>query len=96
MPQSKENDAPKEDVKELAVGWLTGQSFNNVLLACILIGGSYGLYYGLTVAIPGHLKQIQEGYERIQASDKEERRELREQYDSWISRMMDRRALSSK
>jgi len=53
--------------------WLLGQPFNNVLLILILFAIAWLGYYGLTTAIPAHLKAIQEGYERLEQSHREER-----------------------
>ena len=75
--------------------WLTGQSFTNVLLALILLGIAVALHYAMTEAIPGHLQKIQQGYEKIHDSHQQERKEIREQYDSWMSRILDRRVSMS-
>lgn len=53
--------------------WLLGQPFNNVLLILILFAIAWLGYYGLTTAIPAHLKAIQEGYERLEDRHREER-----------------------
>ena len=44
-----------------AIKWLSGQEFNNVLLALILTSLAGLAWYGT----PALLKQIQDGYERI-------------------------------
>ena len=53
--------------------WLLGQPFNNVLLILILFAIAWLGYYGLTTAIPAHLKAIQDGYERLEYRHREER-----------------------
>lgn len=53
--------------------WLLGQPFNNVLLILILFAIAWLGYYGLTTAIPAHLRAIQDGYERLENSHREER-----------------------
>ena len=52
--------------------WLTSQSFNNVLLLAILVALGTGVKYALDVAIPNHIKMIQNGYERQEASHERE------------------------
>lgn len=47
--------------------WVKGQPFNNVLIATLLGMLSWLGWYGLTSAIPEHIKTIQSGYERIEA-----------------------------
>lgn len=74
----------KQDLKTIAVQWATGQPFNNVLLIAIFCGGAYAGHYLMTVAIPSHLKQIQDGYERIEESHKADRQLIIEQYDKWF------------
>lgn len=51
-----------------AIDWLTGQSFNNVMLALILASIAFGAYYTVNYAIPVHLRQIQDGYEKIETN----------------------------
>lgn len=60
--------------------WLTAQSFNNVLLVMILGVIFGGGYYAIKEAIPAHLKTIQEGYDRLDASHRAERKEAITQY----------------
>ncbi len=52
--------------------WLASQSFNNVLLLAILVAIGAGVKYTLDVAIPAHLKMIQSGYEKQEASHERE------------------------
>lgn len=52
----------KSEVIGQFVTWLTGQSFNNVLLVLILGAILYGGWWGITVGVPQHLQQIQAGY----------------------------------
>ncbi len=52
--------------------WLTGQSFNNVLLLAILVSIGAGVKYTLDVAVPVHIKMIQSGYEKQEASHERE------------------------
>lgn len=54
--------------------WLTAQSFNNVLLVAILASLIGGTYYAMKEAIPSHLKTIQEGYDRLDAAHREDRK----------------------
>ena len=63
----------RKNVVNRGTDWLLGQPFNNVLLILILFAIAWLGYYGLTTAIPSHLKAIQEGYERLESSHREER-----------------------
>lgn len=67
------------------VKWATGQTFNNVLLLAILLAIGWGSRYAVTTAIPMHLRQIQDGYETIDQRNRQERIELREQYDKLLN-----------
>lgn len=72
---------------DAAVKWLFGQPFNNVLLIAILVSIGWGTHYGVTTAIPAHLKQIQDGYELLDKSHTIERAELTKIYDKWFDRL---------
>lgn len=73
---------------EMAVQWLSGQSFNNVLLVLIFFAIGWGLHYSVTIAIPAHLSQIQAGYKDVVADcynkHEQERKITLETYDRWI------------
>jgi hypothetical protein len=71
---------------KLAMELVKGQPFTNVLLAAIFCAGCYGCYFMVNVAIPNHLKTIQDGYERIEESHKTERTMRIEMYDKWMLR----------
>ena len=81
----------RTDWKIVAMTWLTGQPYENVLLSAILCGGAYLAHYVVTVAMPAQiqherdeLRQIQEGYERIEESHKADRALIIQQYDKWF------------
>lgn len=63
----------KKTVVNRGTEWLLGQPFNNVLLIMILFAIAWLGYYGLTTAIPSHLRAIQDGYERLEDRHREER-----------------------
>lgn len=75
---------------ESAVKWLAGQSFNNILLIAILTAIGWGSHYGLTIAVPAHLRMIQSGYETLDKSHQTERGEMRLMYDKWFDRIVSR------
>jgi hypothetical protein len=52
--------------------WMTSQSFNNILLMAILVALGTGVKYALDVAIPNHIRMIQSGYEKQEASHERE------------------------
>lgn len=54
----------KASYKVLLVRWIAGQGIVSGILCLILGAMLYGGYYAMHTAIPSHLKQIQEGYER--------------------------------
>lgn len=76
----------KKNITEQAVTWITGQSFNNVLLVLILCAIAWGGWYSLTTVIPAHLRQIQQGYETIDNRHREERESTIRTYDKWFDR----------
>lgn len=84
-----EQDQPV-DMKKAAIAWVAGQPFNNVLLILILGSGLWACHYALTVAVPAHLKQIQEGYERIEESNSRDRNMIIQQYDKWFNAIQKR------
>lgn len=51
-----------------ALDWLLGQQGNTIALFVILGVIGYLGYYAINTAIPAHLTQIQDGYERIEKS----------------------------
>ena len=75
-----------KNLTQQAVTWITGQSFNNVLLVLILCAIGWGGWYSLTTVIPSHLKQIQQGYETIDNRHREERESTIRTYDKWFDR----------
>ena len=83
------------DKVTIALQWAAGQPFNNVLLIAILAGGGYVAHYVMTVSIPAHLKQIQEGYERIEESHKADRELIIRQYDKWFDSVIRTKADST-
>jgi len=69
-----------------AVEWLTGQSFNNVLLALLLLAFGWLSYYALQVGIPQHLKSIQDGYERVNQQNTDAHKSNAEAFKAAIDR----------
>lgn len=66
----EQQEITDKDIKELspyqlAAKWLMKQGVVSALLCLILGAMLYGGYYGMTTAIPAHLKQIQSGYETV-------------------------------
>lgn len=66
---NKQNAAPTTliGIAGVAVKWVTGQTFNNVLLVLILasvIGGTCYAFKWAEKAIPEHIAAIQGGYEK--------------------------------
>jgi ABC-type thiamine transport system substrate-binding protein len=76
--------------------WLTGQSFNNILLMSILACIMWGGWFAMTTAIPAHLQQIQNGYESLTDSHREERERTQQLYDRWMNRTGSDRVHGSK
>lgn len=75
-----------KDIKSQVAAWVAGQPFNNVLLLAILGCIIWSGWFAMTTAIPGHLKQIQDGYKSLTEAHREERKELRETYSQWMQR----------
>lgn len=67
------DDAKDRSAVAQVIAWASGQPFNNVVLLAILVAIGWLGYYGLTTAIPEHLRAIQLGYEKLENSHKEER-----------------------
>jgi hypothetical protein len=79
-------DDSDKSIKQQAVAWVAGQPFNNVLLVAILFCIGWGGYYTVTVGIPSHLQQIQQGYESLTESHRDERERTLELYDRWMNK----------
>ena len=78
---------PQQDTTTLgtlAARWLFGQPFTNVLLVAHLACVAWIAYYGITQAIPAHLKAIQEGYLTIEEHHSAERKYTLEMFDKWF------------
>ena len=58
-------DIEKSSYKVIAIRWLMHQGVVTVLLFLILAAIIWGGHYGITQAIPEHLKQIQSGYSEV-------------------------------
>jgi hypothetical protein len=98
-----------EEPKSLPIAvvkWLSGQPFNNVLLLAILVALGWGTRYAVTVAVPSHLKQIQDGYKEVisevhgkheveRSHLHEERQRILETYDKWFDRIERRDAANT-
>lgn len=75
-------DRSDKSIPDRVATWLTGQSFNNVLLVLILAAIAFGGFKG----IPAVLQQIQDGYRELEASHSEERERIMKTYDRWLDR----------
>jgi hypothetical protein len=54
-------------VSEIMTRWLTAQTFNNILLLTIIVGGAYIV----VKMVPIHLQEIQRGYEKEGTANRE-------------------------
>jgi hypothetical protein len=72
------------------LNWAAGQPFNNVLLLAIFASICWIAHFAITVAIPKHLQQIQDGYEKIDQGHERGRQRDIEIYDRWFNRMEER------
>jgi hypothetical protein len=72
-----------------ALDWVAGQPFNNVLLIAIFLSIGWIGHYSMTTAIPAHLEQIQNGYESLHESHRDERERTQQMYDRWMNRTGD-------
>jgi hypothetical protein len=64
--------------------WAKTQPFTNILLILILGAIAWVSHHLLTVSVPSHLQQIQDGYERIDKVNREDRALIIQQYDKWF------------
>jgi hypothetical protein len=72
---------------EIAIRWMFGQPFNNVMLIAIYLSLAWGARYCAMEAVPAHLQMIQKGYESLEKSHQDERNEMRSMYDKWFDRV---------
>ena len=87
MTDIKVKDDRAKDTKTHIIEWVAGQPFNNVLLIVIVASIGWIGHYSMTIAIPSHLKQIQDGYQSLDVSHQKERQQTLETYDRWIDRL---------
>ena len=87
MTGERVKDDRAKDIKTHIIEWAAGQPFNNVLLIVILTSIGWIGHYSMTIAIPSHLKQIQDGYQSLDATHHAERKQTLETYDRWIDRL---------
>lgn len=66
----------KASYKVLLVRWIAGQGIVSGLLCLILCAMLWGGYYAMETAIPSHLKQIQDGYERQEVKQTEQVKQI--------------------
>lgn len=71
------------------VDWAKGQPFTNVLLTAIFGAGCWFVWFALNVAIPQHIKTLNESQERLESSHREERTETTKTYDKWVSQIVE-------
>lgn len=79
-------DDKDASIKTQVIAWAAGQPFNNVLLLAIFAFMAYGTYFAMNTAIPKHLEQIQQGYESLTESHRDERERTLELYDRWMNK----------
>jgi len=87
MTGENTKDDRVKDIKTHIIEWAAGQPFNNVLLIVILTSIGWIGHYSMTIAIPSHLKQIQDGYQSLDVSHQKERQQTLETYDRWVDRL---------
>lgn len=96
-PDTKSMSSDEKTATQQVIAWASGQPFNNVLLSAILGAIGWCGYWAITIAVPAHLKQIQDGYQRIQDENRQliermdaqhydERKQILSTYDRWIDR----------
>jgi len=66
VPDTTEPVPQTADIKAMGAHWLFGQPATTVLLFLILGGGAWFAKYLIDTAVPKHLEQIQQGYEKVQ------------------------------
>lgn len=102
-PDTKSMNSDEKTALQQIIAWASGQPFNNVLLSAILGAIGWCGYWSISIGVPAHLKQIQDGYERIQSENREliermdsQHRDERTQTLSTYDRWMDRQASQQK
>lgn len=96
-PDTKSMNSDEKTALQQVIAWASGQPFNNVLLSAILGAIGWCGYWAIAVGVPSHLRQIQEGYQRIQDENRQliermdaqhydERKQILSTYDRWIDR----------
>lgn len=78
-----------KDWKTLVVSWLLSQGVSTVFLAAILGTMAYMGHYAMTIAIPAHLHQIQDGYEKQTALHKEALLQQQQAFERSLSHITD-------
>jgi len=72
---------------EIVLKWLFGQPFCNVVLIMIFCSIAWFGHYAVTIAVPSHLKMIQQVYETLDKNHQTEQTEMMIMYDKWMDRI---------
>ncbi len=84
------NATPEKPTVPLTRGMvekLLGQEMNTIMLFMILGAFGYAFWWAMTVGVPAHLKQIQDGYERIVSEHSKEIEKTQAHFDKTLDRI---------
>jgi hypothetical protein len=73
--------------------YASGQSFNNLLLAAILGAITWGIWWTISQGVPSHLRQIQDGYEKVAAEHAREVDAVTSRSDALLRELIARQRL---
>ena len=89
MALEKVTERTPTDWKALGMQWLVNQGASTVLLVILVAMIGYISDYGIKVAIPAHIKSIQEGYDRHVADHRKEVESMHASYERSLKLVTD-------
>lgn len=84
---SAETIKPPTDIKTTVVQKLLGQEMNTIMLVCLLGAFGYALWWGMTVGVPAHLKEIKNGYMEVAIEHGKQQQELQRIFEKTLDRI---------
>ena len=78
---------PPVDIKTTVVQKLLGQEMNTIMLVALLAAFSYALWWGMTVGVPSHLREIKSGYLEVATEHGKQQESLQKTFEKTLDRI---------
>ena len=82
------NDPTKPtSFKDAAFQKLLGQETNTIMLIAILCASGYAFWWGITVGVPSHLREIRSGYMEVSTEHGKQQESLQRTFEKTLDRI---------